>query len=124
MLVWYRPQPNEVNFSPWLEGYLSARRRKRQCLYGSALGMVMLSVGALVWLYFNLLQAQAGVHRNMAQGAQHLQVQQAFDAWWPVHQLSRVLITLQPYQQLVSWQWQSINTRDSWCTGHHASNAC
>ena len=133
MLVWYRPQPNEVNFLPWLEGYLSARRRKRQCLYGSALGMVMLSVGALVWLYFNLLQVQAGVHRHMAEGAQHLQVQQqrwwdaslhqrrlewgqvqqgqqAFDAWWPVHQLSRVLITLQPYQQLVSWQWQSINT--------------
>ena len=133
MLVWYRPQPNEVNFSPWLEGYLSARRRKRQCLYGSALGMVMLSVGALVWLYFNLLQVQAGVHRHMAEGAQHLQVQQqrwwdaslhqrrlewgqvqqgqqAFDAWWPVHQLSRILITLQPYQQLVSWQWQSINT--------------
>lgn len=24
MLVWYRPQPNEVNFLPWIEGYLSA----------------------------------------------------------------------------------------------------
>ena len=133
MLVWYRPQPNEVNFSPWLENHLISRRRKRQFLYGSALGMVMLSASVMAWLYFNLLQVQAGVHRHLAQGAQHLQVQQqrwwdeslyqrrldwvhmqqgqqAFDAWWPVHQLSRLLIILQPYQQLVSWQWQPIKT--------------
>jgi|TARA_B110001469_G_scaffold126859_1_gene145694 hypothetical protein len=93
----------------------------------------MLSVAILVWLYVNLLQVQAGVHRHIAQGARHLQVQQqrwwdeslhqrrlkrgqmqqgqqAFDAWWPVHQLSCVLMILQPYQQLINWQWQSINT--------------
>tara|TARA_B110000503_G_scaffold57463_2_gene92055 strand:- start:3987 stop:5261 length:1275 start_codon:yes stop_codon:yes gene_type:complete len=133
MLVWYRPQPDEVNFLPWLEDYLIARRRQRQCLYGSALVMVMLGVSLLVLLHVNLLQVKAGVHKQIAQGTRHLlvqqqrlwaeslhqrrlewgrriQAQQLFDAWWPVHELSQLLTILEPYQQLVSWQWQPINT--------------
>jgi hypothetical protein len=131
MLIWYQPKPNEVNFLPWLEHYLERRRRSRWYLYGGAAVIVVLGLVALAWVYINLLQVQADVQRQVADGVQQLQVQrrnvwagsleqrrieqsliiqaqQEFQAWLPVQELSRLLMILAPDQQLVSWQWQPI----------------
>ena len=131
MLIWYQPKPNEVNFLPWLEHYLEKRRRSRLVLYVSAAVILLLGLGALGWLYVNLLQARAGMLQQVSEGRQQLQVlqrkiwagslekrriehrsiieaQKKFYSWLPVQELSRLLITLAPNQQLVSWQWQPI----------------
>ncbi len=131
MLIWYQPKPNKVNFLPWLEHYLEKRRRSRLVLYVSAAVILLLGLGALGWLYVNLLQARAGMLQQVSEGRQQLQVlqrkiwagslekrriehrsiieaQKKFYSWLPVQELSRLLITLAPNQQLVSWQWQPI----------------
>tara|TARA_B110000503_G_scaffold95979_1_gene144429 strand:- start:3727 stop:4986 length:1260 start_codon:yes stop_codon:yes gene_type:complete len=131
VLTWYRPKPNEVNFLPWLEHYLERRRGKRLFFYGCAVAVVVLGMAAFGWLYFNLLQVQAGVQRQVSEGVQQLHVQQQqmwasslerrsidrgqviqaqqnFHAWLPVQELSRLLKILTPKQHLVSWQWQSM----------------
>jgi hypothetical protein len=131
VLTWYRPKPNEVNFLPWLEHYLERRRSKRLFFYGCAVAVMMLGMAAFGWLYINLMQAQAGVQRQVSEGVQQLHVQQQqrwasslerrriergqaiqaqqnFHAWLPVQELSRLLKILTPKQHLVSWQWQSM----------------
>jgi hypothetical protein len=131
VLTWYRPKPNEVNFLPWLEHYLKRRRSKRLFLYGCSAAVMMLGMAAFGWLYFDLLQVQAGVQRQVSEGMQHLHVQQQqmwagslerrriergqaiqaqqnFHALLPVQELSRLLKILTPKQHLVSWQWQSM----------------
>ena len=92
---------------------------------------MILGMAAFGWLYFNLLQAQAGVQRQVSEGVQQLHVQQQqrwagslerrriergqaiqaqqnFHAWLPVQELSCLLKILIPKQHLVSWQWQSM----------------
>ena len=133
MLVWYRPKPNEVNFLPWLEHYIEWRRRKRLFLYSSALVVIMFGLAAFGLLYFNLLQLQANVQRQVLEELEQLraqqqrlwsdslerrlierdwamQAQQEFNAWLPMQELSRLLMMLEPQQQLVSWQWQPTNS--------------
>jgi len=132
MLVWYQPKPNEVNFLPWLEHHLARRRRKRLFLYGSAVIVVILGLVAFGVLYANLIQAQTDAQGQVSQGVkqihakqqgvwagsleqrhielgQVIKAQEQFQAWQPGQELSRLLMILQPNQQLNSWHWQPMD---------------
>lgn len=129
MLIWQQPQANQVNFLPWLEHHLMAKRRQRLFLYGASILLLTLTLIALTYLHLQLLQVQATTQRQVIHGAQQIKLQQqrwwaksedqrrtqwqqdrhaqqAFYGWWSVQELAQLLTMLEPQQRLLSWHWQ------------------